>query len=104
MNGSKLTALAIKHIEKVYNGYVINTIATGKSGTADLIACIDGTFFAFEIKGKGDKPKPLQDCIFDRVMKAGGYGGYVYKLADIDFIVNNLSYPIHNKAKAKINL
>lgn len=104
MIGAKLSAAATKHIETVHNGYVINVIVASKSGNADLIACIRGKFFAFEIKGKGDTEKRLQDEKLTKVTKAGGYGGYVYSLADIDDIVNNLRQPKMSPKTIKISL
>lgn len=104
MNGAKLSKLAIKLIEDKYSGYVINTIVTGKSGTADLIACIGSKFFAFEIKGDTDTEKPLQDAILNRVANAKGYGGYVYCLDDIDIIVQNLTVPKQQSKNTKVKL
>lgn len=93
MIGAKLSAAVIAHIEKKYNGEVTNVVVSSKSGTSDLIACIEGRYFAFEIKGAGDTEKRLQDEKLKRVAKAGGYGGYVYSIADVDDIVKNLKQP-----------
>ncbi len=104
MTGAKLSRLAIKHIEVKHCGYVVNTIVASKSGTADLIACIDGKFFAFEIKGDSDTEKPLQDAVLNRVANANGYGGYVYCIKDIDTIVQKLTRPYKQIRKKVIKL
>lgn len=104
MKGSKLSALVIAHIEAVHAGYVINIIVASKSGNADLIACIKGKFFAFEIKGDGDTEKRLQDEQLTKVAKAGGYGGYVYSIADVDDIIANLRKPQISSKNTKISL
>lgn len=89
MLGSKLSSLVIKHIENKYKGYVVNIIVASKNGTPDLIACISGLFFAFEIKGHSDVKRPLQDQVLLRISKAKGYGGYVFSIKDVDRIVKN---------------
>lgn len=104
MKGSILSMAAIKHIEQVHKGYVINVIAASKSGTADLIACIDGRFFAFEIKGEGDTVKRLQNEKLNLVAKAGGYGGYVYSIDDIDYLIDTLIRPQISSNNNKISL
>ncbi len=90
MLGSKLSKAVIKHIENEHSGYVINIIVAGKNGNPDLIACIRGRFFAFEIKGKRDTKKRLQDEKLAQIAKAGGFGGYVYCIDDVDDIIKNL--------------
>lgn len=104
MIGSKLSAAVTNHIETAHNGYVINVIVASKSGNADLIACVNGKFFAFEIKGTGDTKKQLQDEKLNRVAKAGGYGGYVHSLADVDSIIKNLIQPKISSDTTKISL
>ena len=89
MDGKKLSKLAINYIETKYNGFVINVISASKAGIPDLIVCIDSKFFAFEIKGSNDREKPLQSMTLNMIYKAGGCGGYVYNLGDIDRIVLN---------------
>lgn len=87
MTGAELTKKVQKYIEEHYGGYVVNVIVASKSGTADLLACVNGNFFAFEIKGKGDKANPLQDNKLSKVAKAGGYGGYVRNLEEVNRII-----------------
>lgn len=93
MRGSKLSEAIIKHIETKHSGYVVNVVVASKSGTPDLLACIDGKFFAFEVKGKGDTKKELQSEKLNEIAKAGGYGGYVYSILDVDNIIKNLVRP-----------
>lgn len=104
MLGSKLSSICIRHIENEHNGYVVNIIHSGKSGTADLLACINGKFFAFEIKGSSDITCPLQDEKLCEVSRAGGYGGYVYSVRDLDDIVENLIQPNKKRSKKPLKL
>jgi hypothetical protein len=104
MNGSKLTSILIKRIETAYKGYAVNTIIVNKAGTPDILACIDGKFFGFEVKGYRDKERPLQSHKLDMIGKAGGYSGYVRSVADMDYIIkNNIRYKKSNDTE-KISL
>ena len=44
----------------------------GKSGVADIIACIDGTFWSLEVKRDGKLPTKLQCERMNEVRSAGG--------------------------------
>lgn len=89
MLGAILSAKVINYVETKYSGYVVNIIASGKSGTPDLICCIKGIFVAFEIKGTSDTEKNLQSMKINKVIDAGGHAGYVRCLADVDRIVKS---------------
>lgn len=104
MKGSELLKIAVKHIETKYSGYVVNVIAAGKNGTPDLIACINGQFFAFELKGDSDKVSKLQEEQLNRIALANGYGGYVYAISDIDNIINNKLIPKIKYKNIRISL
>ena len=93
MNGQELTKKVIDRIELCYKGYAVNVVQASKNGTADVIACIDGIFFAFEIKGTNDTEKALQSNKLSKVVEAGGCGGYVKCIADLDFIIVNKYKP-----------
>lgn len=45
----------------------------GKSGVADIIACIDGIFWSIEVKREGKEPTPRQLARMDEIEKAGGF-------------------------------
>lgn len=90
MNGAELTKLVIERIE-AEGGKAINLIAASKSGNADVIACINGRYCEFEIKGKGDKEKPHQAIKLNEAIKAGGVAGFIHSLADLEehiYLVN----------------
>lgn len=44
----------------------------GTAGIPDIIACINGRFFGFEVKTKGEKPTKLQDATIRKILAAGG--------------------------------
>jgi len=45
----------------------------GKSGMSDIVACIDGLFWAIEVKREGKAPTKIQRQRMDEIEKAGGY-------------------------------
>lgn len=83
MNGAELTKKVIKRIEQV-GGKAVNLIAASKSGNADVIACINGRYCEFEIKGKGDTEKPHQALKLNAAIDAGGVAGFIHNLAELD--------------------
>jgi len=44
----------------------------GTAGIPDIIACIDGHFFGFEVKTADGKPTKLQETTIRKIRSAGG--------------------------------
>ena len=44
------------------------------SGTPDLLGCVDGLFFGFEVKVPGEEPSQLQIESIRDIRRAGGVG------------------------------
>lgn len=44
----------------------------GTAGIPDIIACIDGHFFGFEVKTNIGKPTKLQEATIRKILAAGG--------------------------------
>ena len=44
----------------------------GTAGVPDIICCIDGRFFAFEVKNETGVPTALQEATIRRINAAGG--------------------------------
>lgn len=104
MLGSSLSAKVIKHLESKYKSYVINVEVSSKNGTSDLVACINGLFFVFEIKGTNDTVKALQDSKMQKASNAGAFGGYVRSIADVDDIIINKKKPKNELIIKKMKL
>ena len=49
-----------------------------KSGIPDILACVNGSFVAIEVKGDGGKPSPLQEYHIEKINNCGGYAVIVY--------------------------
>ncbi len=44
----------------------------GTAGIPDVICCLDGRFFAFEVKTADGKPTKLQEATICKILAAGG--------------------------------
>ena len=55
----------------------------GTAGIPDIIACIDGRFFGFEVKTETGKPTALQETTIRKINNAGGMALVVRSVADV---------------------
>ena len=59
----------------------------GTAGIPDIIACINGRFYAFEVKTESGKLTKLQEIMIQRIQKANRKA---YKVTSIDEVKNIL--------------
>ena len=64
------------------------TFGYGKSGVPDIIACIDGQFWGFEVKREGKKPTPIQLRRGSEIQEAGG----LWVAGTAEIIIDYLKY------------
>ena len=55
----------------------------GTAGIPDIIACIDGRFFAFEVKQPGGRLTRLQETTIAKIEAAGGVALMVTSVAEV---------------------
>ena len=55
----------------------------GTAGIPDIIACIDGRFYGFEVKTQTGRPTSLQEATIRRINNAGGIALVVHSVADV---------------------
>ena len=55
----------------------------GTAGIPDIIACIDGRFFGFEVKTQTGRPTTLQEATIRRIKDAGGTALVVRSVDDV---------------------
>lgn len=60
----------------------------GTAGIPDIIACIDGRFYAFEVKTEFGKPTALQEATIRKILTAGGTAMVVRSVDEVRNIVN----------------
>ena len=70
--------------------YVARVLKASKSGTPDLLACVDGKFVALEVKRpSGGVVSPLQKHHIEKINGAGGVAGVVRSVKDVEDLIND---------------
>lgn len=59
----------------------------GTAGIPDIIACINGRFFGFEVKTEGGKPTKLQEATIRRILAAGGTAQVVRSVDEVRTVI-----------------
>lgn len=60
----------------------------GTAGIPDIIACIDGRFYAFEVKAPEGKPTKLQEATIRKILAAGGTAVVVRSVDEVRAVIN----------------
>ena len=60
----------------------------GTAGIPDIIACVDGRFFAFEVKTDTGKTTALQDATIRKILSAGGRAFVVRSVDEVRTAIN----------------
>lgn len=63
----------------------------GTAGIPDIIACIDGRFYAFEVKQPGGKLTRLQEATLGKIQAAGGVA---VKVVSVEEVKRTLDGPL----------
>lgn len=74
----------IKYLEDQWDAYVVNVSSVTKRGVPDLLVCIDGIFYGFEIKWAKDRPSESQKRNLNLIQDAGGKGIFVRSVEQLD--------------------
>ena len=91
-------------LEKEFNAYVINVTAASRSGNMDLIACIQGAFWGFEIKWKTDTPSIVQKEKINKCIDAGGKAFFVRSIEDLRHFITSNAEPIKYEIRPQYKL
>lgn len=59
----------------------------GTAGIPDIIACIDGRFYGFEVKTDKGKPTKLQEATIRKILAAGGTSLVVRSVAEVQSVI-----------------
>ena len=59
----------------------------GTAGIPDIIACIDGHFYGFEVKTETGKPTKLQEAVIRKINAAGGTALVVRSVDEVRAVV-----------------
>ena len=60
----------------------------GTAGIPDIIACIGGRFFAFEVKTETGKTTALQDATIRKILSCGGHAFVVRSVEEVRTAIN----------------
>ena len=64
----------------------------GTAGITDIICCISGDFFAFEVKAESGKTTKLQDATIRKIQDAGGIAVVVRSVDDVKTTLESWGY------------
>lgn len=94
----------ISILEKEFGAYVVNVMAASRSGNMDLIVCIRGTFWGFEIKWKSDTPSIAQKEKINKCIAAGGKAFFVRSTEELRNFILLDAEPIEYVIKPQYKL
>ena len=63
----------------------------GTAGIPDIIACINGHFYGFEVKTEVGKPTKLQEATIRKILAAGGTAVVVRSVDEVKAVVNGIT-------------
>lgn len=61
----------------------------GTAGIPDIIACIEGHFYGFEVKTDTGKPTKLQEATIRKINEAGGTAAVVRSVEEVKRIIEH---------------
>ena len=59
----------------------------GTAGIPDIIACVGGKFYGFEVKTERGKPTALQEATIRKINATGGLAAVVRSVADVKAVL-----------------
>ena len=60
----------------------------GTAGIPDIISCVNGKFFAFEVKTATGKATPLQETTIRKILAAGGTAAVVRSVDEVRTLIS----------------
>lgn len=94
----------IKILEEEWQAYVINIIGSSKIGHMDIVACVGGLFYGFEIKWKTDTPSESQKKKINDLINSGGRGYFIRSEDQLRDILSNNRNPVKYALKDIVKL
>ncbi len=91
MKESDMVRVILKYLKTVPNCFAWKEHGGmyGTAGIPDIIACIDGRFYGFEVKTEVGKPTALQEATIRKIRSAGGTAVVVHSTDEVIKILNN---------------
>lgn len=89
MSESKIQNKIIDYLNSK-GAYTVKTISTNRSGTPDIICCLNGLFVALEVKTRKGIVSELQKYHLEEINKSGGIGAVVRSVEEVKEILKEL--------------
>lgn len=78
----------LRLLESLENCYVFKVVQANRAGVPDVIACLNGEFFAFELKRDyKEKTSKVQNFHLAKIEKAGGKAFVIRDLGELKNIL-----------------
>lgn len=78
----------LRFLESLEDCYVFKVVQANRAGVPDVIACLNGQFFAFELKrGYKEKTTKIQNFHLAKIEKAGGKAFVIRDLGELKNIL-----------------
>lgn len=63
----------------------------GTAGIPDIICCMDGRFFAFEVKNEKGTATKLQEATIRKIRAAGGTAAVVRSVEEVEHVIGGVA-------------
>jgi len=91
MSEKQIQSKIIKYLNGI-GAYTVKTIATNRSGTPDILCCLNGLFIGLEVKTDKGITSAIQEHHIKQIKKSGGAAAVVRSVEDVKaiFIKNKI--------------
>ena len=99
MSEKEIVAKILRYLKTVPRGFAWKEHGGiyGTAGIPDIIACIDGSFFAFEVKTTTGKATPLQETTIRKILASGGTAVVVRSVDEVRAILTTYGMALRNE-------
>lgn len=90
MNESDIVRAILKYLKTLPNCFAWKEHGGmyGTAGIPDIIACVNGEFYAFEAKNSTGKTTALQDATIRKILSCGGHAYVVRSVDDVKAVLS----------------
>lgn len=90
MNESDIVKKILKHLKTLEGCFAWKEHGGmyGTAGIPDIIACIGGKFYAFEVKTENGKVTALQNATIKKILACGGHAYVVRSLDEVRTVLD----------------
>ena len=99
MNESAIVQSILRYLKTVPSCFAWKTHGGmySTAGIPDIIACVEGRFFAFEVKTAVSKATLLQEATIRKILAAGGTAAVVRSVDEVRAILTSHGMALRNE-------